>query len=183
MTIPRILGIAGSLRVGSYNRRLLEAATEALPDADWRIARLRAIPAYDADVEARSLPPAVRQLKDEIEAADALVIATPEYNRSVPGVLKNAIDWASRPAHRSPLVGKPVLLMGASPGRGGAQRALEHLRQVLESTDAMPLPHVVSVARVKERMPNGEADEELCAELRAALARLPLFHAVGGRSA
>lgn len=182
MTIPRVLGIAGSLRAGSYNRLLLESATEALPDADWHIARLRAIPPYDADVEARGLPPAVRQLKDEIEAADALVIATPEYNRSVPGVLKNAIDWASRPAHRSPLVGKPTVLMGATPGRGGAQRALEHLRQILESTDAIPLPDVVSVARVKERMPGGEPDEELRAELRATLARLPLREPVGGRS-
>ncbi|HEX6129675.1 MAG TPA: NAD(P)H-dependent oxidoreductase [Candidatus Limnocylindria bacterium] len=181
MTIPRILGIAGSLRVGSYNRRLLEAATEALPDADWSIARLRAIPPYDADVEARGLPPAVFQLKDAIEAADALVIATPEYNHSVPGVLKNAIDWASRPAHRSPLVDKPVLLMGASPGRGGATRALEHLRQILESTDARPLPDVVSVARAGERMPDGEPDEELAAELRRALARLPVRAPIGSR--
>jgi chromate reductase len=172
MAILRVLGIAGSLRQGSYNRRLLEAATEALTDADWTIARLRGIPPYDADVEERGNPPSVVQLKDQIEAADALVIATPEYNHSIPGVLKNAIDWASRPAHRSPLVGKPVVMLGASPGRGGARRALQHLRQVLESTDAMPLPHELSVASVRDRLEDGSFDAALADELCEVLGQL-----------
>jgi chromate reductase, NAD(P)H dehydrogenase (quinone) len=172
MSIPRVLGIVGSLRSGSYNRRLLEAATEALPDVDWTIGRLRGIPPYDADIEARGIPPAVAQLKDQLEAADAVVIVTPEYNHSIPGVLKNALDWASRPAMRSPFVGKPVLMMGASPGRGGARRALDHLRQVLASMDAWPLSDVVSVARAPARFSDREPDAELRRELREALGRL-----------
>jgi chromate reductase len=169
MSIPRILGISGSLRQGSYNRRLLELATDELPDADWAIARMRGIPPYDADIEARGLPPAVAQLKDQIAEADALVIATPEYNHSVPGVLKNAIDWASRPAMRSPLAGKPVVLIGASPGRGGARRALEHLRQILRSTLAEPMPEELSIPSVRERLVDGEFDDATRAQVRAVL--------------
>lgn len=169
MSLPRILGIAGSLRSGSYNRRLLEVATEELPYADWTIARLRGIPPYDADIEMRGLPPAVDQLKAQVADADAIVIATPEYNHSVPGVLKNAIDWASRPAMRSPLVGKPVVMMGASPGRGGAQRALDHLRQILASTNAEPMPDELSVPLVRDRFADGEPDAELRAAVRHAL--------------
>lgn len=174
MRIPRVLGISGSLRVGSFNRRLLEAATEALPDADWTIARIRGIPPYDADLEAQGLPPAVDRLKAAIEAADAIVIATPEYNHSIPGILKNAIDWASRPAMRSPFVGKPVLMLAASPGRGGARRALDHLRQVLESMKAEPLATEVSVANVRERIAAGEPDADLRATLRSAVDELPI---------
>ena len=174
MTIPRVLGICGSLRAASYNRRLLEAATDALPDADWAIARIRGIPPYDADIEARGLPPAVDRLKAQIEDADAIVIATPEYNHSIPGVLKNAIDWASRPAMRSPFVGKPVLMLAASPGRGGARRALDHLRQVLESMKAQPLVTEVSVANVRDRFVDGQPDRELRATLRSAVDDLPI---------
>ena len=148
---------------------------EAFPDADWTIARIRGIPPYDADIEARGLPPAVDRLKAEIEAADAIVIATPEYNHSIPGVLKNAIDWASRPAMRSPFVGKPVLMLAATTGGGGARRALDHLRQVLQSMDASPLPSEVSVARARDRFTDGEPDADLRAELRAALRQLPVL--------
>lgn len=189
MSLPRILGIAGSLRAGSYNRRLLETATEEGPHADWTIARLRGIPPYDADVEARGLPPAVDQLKSQIADADVIVIATPEYNHSVPGVLKNAIDWASRPAMKSPLVGKRVVMMGASPGRGGARRALDHLRQILESTDAEPMPDVLSVPLVRDRFADGEPDNDLREEVRRvlepirALGREPVGSGHSGASA
>ena len=173
MSVPRVLGIAGSLRMESYNRRLLEAATEALPDVDWTIGRIRAVPPFDADIEARGIPPAVERLKDQIAEADAIVIATPEYNHSVPGVLKNAIDWASRPPDRSPLVGKPVVLLSASPGRGGGRRALDHLRQILESTDAEVLPNELSVARVRERLEGDHGfDDELRRDLRRVLEQL-----------
>ena len=105
---------------------------------------MRGIPPFDADVEGRGIPPAVANLKDQIAEADAIVIATPEYNHSISGVLKNPIDWASRPAGRSPLRDKPVLMMGVSTGRGGARRALDVLRQVLSAIGAEPLDLVVS---------------------------------------
>jgi chromate reductase, NAD(P)H dehydrogenase (quinone) len=132
-----ILGIAGSLREGSYNRSLLRAAGELLPEGvelvEYEIGNL---PFYDGDVEAAGDPESVVQLKQAIRDADALLIATPEYNRGVPGVLKNAIDWASRPPLGSRLTGKPVAIMGASTGRGGTARAQEQLRAALEFSRA-----------------------------------------------
>jgi chromate reductase, NAD(P)H dehydrogenase (quinone) len=133
----RILGIAGSLREGSYNRSLLRAARELLPQGVELVDfDLRSLPLYDGDVEAAGDPEAVVALKEAIRDADALLIATPEYNRGVPGVLKNAIDWASRPALASPLAGKPVAIVGASTGRGGTARAQEQVRAALEFSRA-----------------------------------------------
>ena len=118
----QVLGIAGSLRSASYNRALLRAARELAPaGAEIVDFDLRELPFYDGDVEAAGDPEAVAAFKDAIRAADALLIATPEYNHGLPGVLKNAIDWASRPALASPLAGKPVAIMGASTGRGGTR--------------------------------------------------------------
>ena len=118
-----IIGIAGSLRRASYNQMLLGAAAEAMPTGTaLEIASIRDVPLYDADLEAeQGIPPAVQQLKDRIAAADALLIATPEYNNSMPGVLKNAIDWLSRPAADIPRVfrGLPLGFIGATPGMGG----------------------------------------------------------------
>jgi chromate reductase len=103
------------------------------------------VPMFNADVEAQGDPPEVRALKEAIRAADALLIATPEYNHCIPGVLKNAIDWASRPARASALTGKPVAIMGASPGRGGTARAQAQLRDGLTYTNGyvLPLPEVL----------------------------------------
>ena len=128
----QVLGIAGSLRSGSYNRALLQAARDLAP-AGVEIVEfnLRELPFYDGDVEAAGDPPSVAAFKDAIRSADALLIATPEYNHGIPGVLKNAIDWASRPALASPLAGKPVAVMGASTSRGGTARAQRQLREVL----------------------------------------------------
>src|SRR5262245_60268308 len=120
----RVLGIAGSLRRGSFNRSLLAAAVELAPEElEIRVFEgLGEIPLYDADVEAAGEPPPVVALKTAISESDALLIATPEYNHSIPGLLKNAIDWASRPAGRSVLNGKPVGMIGATPGLGATIR-------------------------------------------------------------
>ena len=131
MTPPlRILGLAGSLRKASYNRALIRAAAElAPPDARVESYELDGIPPFNEDLEP-SPPAAVLELKRRIRAADALLIATPEYNYSIPGVLKNAIDWASRPYGDSAWAGKPAALLGATPGALGTARAQYHLRQV-----------------------------------------------------
>lgn len=125
-----VLGISGSLRKDSFNTAALNACAQLLPPGvTMSVADLSAIPLYNEDVRAQGLPAAVQQLREQIRAADALVIATPEYNYSIPGVLKNAIDWASRPPEQ-PFDGKPVALIGATPGGLGTSRAQYHLRQV-----------------------------------------------------
>ena len=150
----RILGIAGSLRRGSYNHLLLEAARELAPQ--WitiEFFDLADIPLYNADLDtAEERPASVEQLKRAIAAADGLLIATPEYNHTVPGVLQNAIDWASRPAGKSPLAGKPTGIMGAATGGIGTARAQQHLKLVLFSTLAVVLPHSgVTVGQAAEK--------------------------------
>lgn len=138
-----VLGICGSLRAGSYNRGLLRAAQEVGREHGLDIEiyeRLRDIPPYDADQDTdQARPEPVRHLKDAIAGAQGLVIATPEYNYSVPGVLKNAFDWASRPAKGSPLNRKPVAIMGASTGMSGTIRSQLALRQSLIFTDSFAL--------------------------------------------
>jgi chromate reductase len=128
----RILGIFGSLRGNSYNKLLMIAASKLLPpSAQLEIFEINRIPLYNQDVEARGLPEEVKVFKAKIEAADALLISTPEYNHSYPGVLKNAIDWASRPYGHNSFDGKPVAVMSASPGVFGGIAAQDHLKQVL----------------------------------------------------
>jgi chromate reductase, NAD(P)H dehydrogenase (quinone) len=180
----QLLGIAGSLRKGSYNRALLRAAAElAPPGAVLEEHDLRGLPIYDGDLEAAGDPEPVTALKDAIRRADALVIATPEYNRGIPGGLKNAIDWASRPALASPLAGKPVAIMGASTGRGGTARAQQQLREALGFPRAMVLeePEIL----VPEAYLHFDEDGELLdqetrgqiAELLASLVRVPVLAA------
>jgi chromate reductase len=141
-----VLGIAGSLRRGSYNRGLIRAAVEVAPAGTTVIPYdLADLPLFNADVEAQGDPSSVAAFKRAVREADALLIATPEYNHCVPGVLKNAIDWASRPARASVLTGKPVAIMGASTGGGGTARAQAHLRDGLSYTNGLvlPLPEVL----------------------------------------
>ncbi len=171
-----ILGIAGSLRRGSYNRGLVRAAVELAPPGMTVIPHeLFDIPFYDGDVEAEGDPEPVVRLKRAIAAADGLLIATPEYNHCVPGVLKNAIDWASRPAGDSVLTGKPVAIMGASTGRGGTARAQAHLRDGLAYTNGLvlPLPEVL-VSRAAERFDEASnlVDTETRDEVRDLLVSL-----------
>lgn len=131
----KILGISGSLRVESWNTRLLQASAGVMPaGVEMTIREIGDLPHYNGDIDIEPKPPAVAGLLEAVEGADALLFATPEYNYSIPGVLKNAIDWASRPAYRSPLAHKPAGLMTAAPGPVGGARAQAHLKQVLGGT-------------------------------------------------
>jgi chromate reductase len=152
---PRTLevaGFAGSLRKASFNRSLLEAAVELAPEGmTIQILEIADIPVYNADVEAEGDPAPVAAFKRAVGAADGLLIATPEYNLGVPGVTKNVIDWASRPPRKSVLDGKPVAVMGATPGMGGTARGQSQLRQAFVFTNsyAMAQPEVL-VRRASE---------------------------------
>ncbi|SPE60203.1 conserved hypothetical protein [Verrucomicrobia bacterium] len=137
--LTTILGIAGSLRRESYNRAALRAAKQLVPEGvTLDIFELDGIPAFNQDEE-KTTPAKVVELKQRIRAADALLIVTPEYNCSVPGVLKNAIDWATRPYGDSAWSGKPVAIMGASPGMLGTARAQYHLRQIFVGLNVFPI--------------------------------------------
>lgn len=128
----RILGVCGSLRKASYNGGLLRVAQASAPEGvEIETFALNDIPLYNADVEAAGDPQPVRELKGRVAGADALLIATPEYNGSVPGLLKNTIDWLSRPPQNTCLRSKTVAIMGASAGRSGTLRAQGQLRQLL----------------------------------------------------
>jgi chromate reductase len=170
--MARILGISGSLRERSYNRALLRAAAELAPEGvEIEEFDLREIPLYDADVEAAGDPEPVAKLRAAVAEADALLFATPEYNRGTSGVLKNAIDWLSRPALASVLRWKPVAIMGASTGRGGTRNAQAQVR------DALLFPGAVLVTEPEVAIPlawerfdeNGELTDE---RMRKALREL-----------
>jgi len=149
--VLRILAMVGSLRRGSYNRMLYEAAVELAPAGlTFAEADLRSLPLYDDDVRlAQDYPEPARRLRTDIATADGLLIVSPEYNHTVPGVLQNAVDWASRPPDQ-PFKGKPVAIMGASTGRLGTVRMQHTLRTTLDSLEAHSLlkPEVmISFAR------------------------------------
>ena len=142
---PRILGIPGSLRRGAYSSAVLHALAEAVRErVHVEIVTLEKIPLYNADLDGEHKPEAVVALKNAIRACDALVLSSPEYNYGMPGVLKNALDWASRPGYQSVLKGKPVLILTSSPGMLGGARAQAQLRQTLAGT----LSRVVAVPEV-----------------------------------
>jgi chromate reductase len=152
----RILGLSGSLRRDSHNTRLLAGARLLLPEGVELVVfdQLAAIPPYNEDDEPQT-PPAVAALKAAIAGADALLVATPEYNASIPGVLKNALDWVSRPVAETPLRGKPTAVVGASTGLFGAVWAQAEARKVLATIGA----------RVVDReLPLAQADEALGAD-------------------
>jgi chromate reductase len=150
-----VLGLSGSLRQGSYNTAALRAAIEVAP-AGMTIARadIGSLPLYSGDVDGDKTPAAVREFKEKVRAADAVLIASPEYNYSIPGTLKNAIDWASRAPQGTPnaFAGKPIAIMGASPGMLGTARMQYHLRQVFVFLDGHVLnkPEVM-IARAHEK--------------------------------
>ena len=178
----RVLGISGSLRRDSYNTRLLEAARE-LFDAEGvefvLYEGLKDIPPYDEDDDGDDAPAAVADFRDAIAGADAVLFATPEYNSSIPGQLKNAIDWASRPIATNVLRNKPVAVVGASTGAFGAVWAQAELRKVLAATGARVLEGDVAFGHADRhfdadgRLPEGELRDQL-AEVVAGLVAAPV---------
>ncbi len=139
----RIVGLCGSLRRDSLNHKLLLAAAACLEaPVEFEIADIGGLPLYNGDVEAAGLPDSVQRLKAAIASADGLLFATPEFNHGIPGVLKNAIDWASRPAFKSPLAHKPCGLLTAAPGDVGGARAQADLQRALASTRSPVFPAI-----------------------------------------
>ncbi len=167
-----ILGISGSLRRASHNSGLLRAAAEILPEGmTLSTFDLGPVPLYSGDLESQGDPAPVAEMKSRMASADALLIATPEYNYSVSGVLKNALDWASRPASSSPLSAKPVAMLGAG-GVFGTVRAQLHLRQILlhNGSLVMPKPELyVYRSREKFDAEGNLTDEHTRTSLRALL--------------
>jgi len=165
----RILAVSGSLRESSYNTSLLRAAVEAAPEGVelelWE--GLGELPLYDEDLDVTDVPESVRRLREDWAAADAILFATPEYNGSVPGGLKNAVDWASRPRLEGALRNKPVAVVGASTGQFGALWAQQDLKRILGIAGARAVGTEIPVARAHERFDNegrlleGEIFEQL----------------------
>lgn len=149
----RVLGIAGSLRKDSWNRKLLLAAAELLPeDIEFEIwDGLKAVPPYDEDDDGHPAPPPVASLREAIARADAVLVATPEYNSSVPGQLKNALDWASRPFATNVLRFKPVAVVGTSTGAFGAVWAQAELRKVFSAIGARVVEGDVALGHAPQR--------------------------------
>jgi chromate reductase, NAD(P)H dehydrogenase (quinone) len=155
----RVLGISGSLRRDSFNTALLRAAAERLPGGVEFVAfeRLAEIPAYDADLEEGGpAPEAVTELREAMRAADAVLVSTPEYNHSIPGGLKNALDWASRPAGESALMGTPAAVIGASTGMFGAVWAQAETRKVLGALGGRVLETEFPFARAQDAWADGK---------------------------
>jgi chromate reductase, NAD(P)H dehydrogenase (quinone) len=156
----RVLGISGSLRRASYNSALLRAAADRLPAGVELVPyeHLGEIPPYDNDVEVAGAPGAVEELRVAVRAADAMLIATPEYNHSIPGQLKNALDWISRPAGQSALMGKPAATIGASTGMFGAVWAQAEARKVLGALGGRVVEAELPVARAQELYADGRLE-------------------------
>jgi chromate reductase len=172
----KVLGIVGSLRRDSYNHALLREAGERLPAGAELVEfeRLREIPPYDSDLEELETPAAVAELREAMREADAVIVATPEYNHSIPGALKNALDWASRPAGQSALTGTPAAVVGASTGMFGAVWAQAETRKVLGALGGRVVERELPVARAAELYRDGrlELSPEQSEQLEGLLAEL-----------
>src|SRR3989440_12725629 len=169
----KILAISGSVRNDSYNTKLLRAAAE-LVDEEVEIDLwdgLKAVPPYDEDDDRDPAPAAVSRLRDAIAGADGVLFATPEYNSSIPGVLKNAVDWASRPLATNPLRNKPVAVIGSSTGMFGAVWAQAELRKVLAATGARVVEAEGAVGHAQTRFDEDGrlGDDEIREQLREVL--------------
>lgn len=168
-----LVAIPGSLREGSYNRALATTLPDLLPEhARLEVFELHDVPLYNADMDDDHRPVPAQELRERIDRSDGLILVSPEYNHGIPGVLKNALDWASRPAFRSPMAGKPTGLMGASPGGSGTMRGQQHLKVVLLGMAAQVFPHPgVAVSRARQKFADGVlTDEDTRAFVRDYLA-------------
>ncbi|MBV9861563.1 MAG: NAD(P)H-dependent oxidoreductase [Alphaproteobacteria bacterium] len=166
-TAVSVLGICGSLRKGSYNMAALRTAIELKPTGmTVEVADISAIPLYNEDVRAQGFPPPVETLREQIRAADALLFACPEYNYSMSGVLKNAIDWTSRPPDQ-PFAAKPIAIIGAAAGMAGSARSQAHLRQSCVFLDMHPLnkPEVLIGQAQTKFDENGRLTDEVARNL------------------
>ena len=173
----RLLAISGSLRRDSHNTRLLREVAEQAPQVEVSYFEgLKEIPPYDQDDDVEPAPAAVAELREAIARADAILIATPEYNSSVPGVLKNAIDWASRPRAATPLQGKPAAVIGATTGSFGGVWAQAELRKVLASSGARVIEDGVALPSCpkdsEQEPPQGELPSQYLDEGRSVLKAL-----------
>jgi chromate reductase len=179
-----ILGIAGSLRRESFNRALLRAASEVVPrGVTLDVFSLKGIPLFNQDLEELRMPVRVKDFKDKIEGADAVLIATPEYTSSFPGVLKNALDWASRPHGHNSFEGKTVAVVSASTGALGGSRAQYHLRQVLLDLDArlVTRPGVFLSYAHRKFNANGELTDDIARSLLKELLHNVIATAISSR--
>jgi chromate reductase, NAD(P)H dehydrogenase (quinone) len=182
-TMPvRLIGMSGSLRVGSYSNSVLETLREKFVSrAELRIYDLRPIPLYDQDFEGEKRPEPVKALLTAIAECDGLVLCAPEFNHSIPGVLKNALDWASRPAFTSVMAYKPVAIMATSRGALGGARCLEHMRVALDSMLArVVLAREVTITSSADKIRDGRLVDETslgfaCAAVEALLREIRLW--------
>ncbi|HTT80302.1 MAG TPA: NADPH-dependent FMN reductase [Stellaceae bacterium] len=185
----RLIGMSGSLRAGSYSNAVLATLREHFAGhADLLVYDLAPIPLYNQDFEGEKRPPAVKAMLADIAAADGLVFCAPEYNHSIPGVLKNAIDWASRPSFQSVLAYKPATIMAISRGPLGGARCLEHLKVALDSCLArIALAREVIITACDTKIRDGRLVDETslmfaCGAVEALLGEIALRRAAGARS-
>ncbi len=174
----KILGFAGSLREGSYNKKIvknvLKIAEELGAETEFLDLRDLNLPSFDEDVENAGFPEEAKKLNEKIDSVDAVVLSSPEYNRSIPGVLKNAIDWSSRPSGEFSFKDKPTALITASPGGRGGASAMEHLVQLMEYFGAKVPEKKLSIGVVKEKVDEkgNITDKETIAEIKTLLEQL-----------
>ena len=186
-TMPRLIGMSGSLRAGSYSNVVLETLREKfVRDADLTIWDLAPIPAYNQDFEGENRPAPVKALLAAIAEADGLVLCAPEFNHSIPGVLKNALDWASRPAFTSVMAYKPVAIMATAHGSLGGPRCLEHMRVALDSMLArVVLAREVIITSIAGKIRDRRLVDEIslgfaCAAVEALLREIRLWRTAEG---
>jgi chromate reductase, NAD(P)H dehydrogenase (quinone) len=185
---PVLLGMSGSLRTGSYSNAVLETLREHFAGrADLRLYDLAPIPLYNQDFEGEKRPPAVKQLLADVAAADGLVLCAPEFNHSIPGVLKNAIDWASRPAFESVLAYKHVAIMATSRGPLGGARCLEHMRVALDSClSRVAVAREVIICGTDSKIRDGRCVDETslgfaCGAVEALIAEIHVWQRAGAK--